>query len=92
MHYHYFTLEQRDALERQIRSRIAHPGAQAEMLQRLHSPDYGVCCACGADIPYVRLMEEPAAPSCSACESQDPSRRAIEAQTAVPRADRGPPR
>ena len=75
MHYHYFTLEQRDALERQIRSRIVHPRTQAQVLQRLHSPDYGVCRACGADIPYVRLMEEPAALSCTACEIKGLSSR-----------------
>ena len=86
MHYHYFTLEQRDALERQIRSRIAHPHAQAELLQRLHSPDYGVCRACRADIPYVRLMEEPAALACRACEIKDFPSRAESAPHAQHRA------
>jgi RNA polymerase-binding transcription factor DksA len=67
MPYHYFTLEQRESLERQIRSQAA--GDPAETLQRLHSPDYGVCCGCGADIPYVRLMAAPATLYCARCSS-----------------------
>lgn len=70
MHYHYFTLEQRESLERQIRSRIPSPPVQAEVLQRLHSPDYGVCRGCGADIPFVRLMEQPAALYCANCRPE----------------------
>ena len=66
MHQHYFTIEQRESLERQIRSHIHEP-AQAEMLRRLHSPDYGVCRKCGADIPYVRLMAQPETEYCAAC-------------------------
>jgi RNA polymerase-binding transcription factor DksA len=68
MHYHYFTIEQRESLERRIRS-VAAAGEATETLRRLHSPDYGVCRACGADIPYVRLMEAPAALYCKPCES-----------------------
>jgi RNA polymerase-binding transcription factor DksA len=67
MHYHYFTLEQRESLEREIRSLPAQDAA--ETLRRLHTPDYGVCRRCGADIPYVRLMAAPAALYCAACES-----------------------
>jgi RNA polymerase-binding transcription factor DksA len=67
MHYHYFTLEQRESLERLIRSLPAEEATAT--LRRLHSPDYGVCRACGADIPYVRLMAAPAALYCKACES-----------------------
>lgn len=62
MHYRYLTLEQRETLERLIRSRIP------EELQRLHTPEYGVCAACGRDIPYVRLLEFPAARYCGACQ------------------------
>ena len=40
MHYHYFTIEQRESLERRIRSDKASDAQQT--LQRLHSPDYGV--------------------------------------------------
>jgi RNA polymerase-binding transcription factor DksA len=69
MHYHYFTLEQRESLERQIRAMISHPPAQAETLRRLRSPEYGVCRRCGADIPFVRLMARPEAVHCAACEA-----------------------
>lgn len=61
MHYHYFTLEQRDVLERLMSSL---PQAQKSAL---HSPDYGVCESCGADIPYVRLMADPLLRRCPAC-------------------------
>ena len=65
MHYHYFTLEQRESLEHLIRS-TGHP----ELLQRLHTAEYGVCKTCGADIPYVRLLDSPAAELCAACQSK----------------------
>ena len=67
MHYHYFTIEQREALEQLIRSQAS--GDTRETLRRLHSPDYGVCQRCGADIPYARLAAQPAALYCAACES-----------------------
>ena len=63
MHYHYFTLEQRDALERSIRDR----GGDSDLLRRLHSAEYGICESCGADIPYVALMESPGARYCARC-------------------------
>lgn len=69
MHYHYFTLEQRESLERQIRSRMAEQPALGSALERLHTPDYGVCAGCGADIPYVRLLGDPGARRCRACEA-----------------------
>ena len=62
MHYRYLTLEQRENLERVIRA-----GAPDE-LARLHTPEYGVCAACGADIPYVRLLAYPGARYCRACQ------------------------
>ena len=67
MHYHYFTIEQRESLERRIRSQASPDAVQT--LQRLHSPDYGVCRACGADIPYVRLITAPSTLYCAACAS-----------------------
>ncbi len=67
MHYHYFTLEQRENLERLIRSQIGEQPALSGTLARLHTPDYGVCVCCGADIPYVRLMQSPASELCPAC-------------------------
>jgi RNA polymerase-binding transcription factor DksA len=65
MHYHYFTLEQRESLEQLIRS-----SRTPELLKRLHTAEYGVCQACGADIPYVRLLGSPGAVLCTACESK----------------------
>jgi RNA polymerase-binding transcription factor DksA len=67
VHYHYFTIEQRESLERQIRSQGA--AEAAETLKRLHTPEYGLCQRCGADIPYVRLIDFPARLYCDSCES-----------------------
>jgi RNA polymerase-binding transcription factor DksA len=61
MHYHYFTLEQRNTLA-EIMAGL--PEAQR---QALHQADYGVCEACGGDIPYVKLLAEPLARRCPAC-------------------------
>ncbi|TAK84425.1 MAG: hypothetical protein EPO20_14320 [Betaproteobacteria bacterium] len=67
MPYRYFTLEQRANLESLIRSQmIAQPGL-AGTLERLRTPDYGICVRCGAEIPYVRLMELPAVEYCATC-------------------------
>jgi RNA polymerase-binding transcription factor DksA len=67
MHYHYLTLEQRDALEQRVRaSNLSEPALQAA-LQSLHQPDYGVCIACGRDIAFVRLDADPGALHCSDC-------------------------
>jgi RNA polymerase-binding transcription factor DksA len=70
MHYHYFTLEQRANLESVIRSQMHEQPALAGTLQRLRTPDYGVCVRCGAEIPYVRLMELPALELCRVCQSE----------------------
>ena len=119
-HYHYLTIEQRERLDTEIRSRIttlrgeivqglrrsAHADAArladrleagddapvadletaiqvaaleregAELREmraagaRLHTPDYGVCVDCGADIPYARLEITPAATRCVGCQSR----------------------
>ena len=67
MHYHYLTIEQRETLEKLIRSQIA-PGVQLEAaLERLHQADYGVCIECRKDIGFVRLEADPAALHCQAC-------------------------
>ena len=39
-------------------------------LQRLHTPDYGICADCGVDIPYTRLSAEPSATRCVACQTR----------------------
>lgn len=66
MHYHYFTLEQRASLEREMRSSLMDPEL-GTALERLHSADYGVCEACGADIPFRRLQTDPLARRCPNC-------------------------
>ena len=68
MHYHYFTIEQRSALADAMRSRRAETG-MAAALERLHTPEFGVCEICGADIPFVRLQADPARRRCAACEA-----------------------
>jgi RNA polymerase-binding transcription factor DksA len=70
MHYRYFTLEQRDHLEQAIRDQVAAPTDLAAALERLHAPDYGTCEACGAETPYVQMIEAPAATLCRACRAK----------------------
>ena len=50
-----------------MQARIAELG---DALARLHTPDYGVCNDCGADIPYVRLQADPLRKRCPACEAR----------------------
>ena len=66
MHYHYFTLEQRSALEQSIRERVAGQELKGALAQ-LRAPDYGVCERCGADIAFRRLAAEPTLRRCPAC-------------------------
>ena len=96
-HMHYFTLEQRESLQRQLVQREAalrdeigetrlddlerEPEAVAferevnelraveSALARLHTPEFGICADCGADIPYVRLHAQPSAARCVACQA-----------------------
>jgi RNA polymerase-binding transcription factor DksA len=67
VHQHYLTIEQREALEKLIRSRLAAGKQLEEALHRLHQPDYGVCIECGKDIQYWRLQDDPWALHCQAC-------------------------
>jgi RNA polymerase-binding transcription factor DksA len=69
MHYHYFTLEQREALEGLIRASLAGRPGMDDALKRLHSPAFGVCEACGGDIPYRKLAADPLAARCPACRA-----------------------
>jgi DnaK suppressor protein len=39
-------------------------------LQRVDAADYGLCTSCGKAIPYGRLLIEPQAPRCVACETR----------------------
>jgi RNA polymerase-binding transcription factor DksA len=68
MHYHYFTLEQRNALSDLIHSRATEPGMSAA-LERLRTPAFGVCEACGGDIPFIRLMGNPRLQRCPRCHT-----------------------
>jgi len=67
LHYHYLTLEQRDALEQRLRANSPDERHLQAALQRLHQPDYGVCIECGKDIAFVRLDADPEALHCSDC-------------------------
>lgn len=53
---------------------LEHEGAELrEMMaarERLHTPEYGVCADCGADIPYVRLEVMPTATRCVGCQAR----------------------
>jgi len=69
MHYHYFTIEQRNALSDLIHSRMGEPG-MPDALQRLRTPDFGVCETCGADIPFIRLIGNPQLRRCSGCAAR----------------------
>jgi RNA polymerase-binding transcription factor DksA len=69
MHYHYFTIEQRDRLTELMRARSAEPGMEAA-LKRFHTPEFGVCDACGADIPFARLQLNPQLTRCARCTEQ----------------------
>ena len=61
------TLEQRDALEAQIRASTPSDPALRLALERLQQPDYGVCIECGKDIAFVRLQSDPDALHCADC-------------------------
>jgi len=66
MHYHYFTIEQRNALAELIRARMAEPGMEV-VLERLHTPEFGVCESCEADIPFAKLQANPRLRRCRRC-------------------------
>jgi RNA polymerase-binding transcription factor DksA len=66
MHYHYFTIEQRNVLTQLMRARMAEPGMESA-LERLHTAEFGVCESCGADIPFVQLKTNPQLRRCVRC-------------------------
>ena len=41
----------------------------AAALKRMDDDDYGYCLVCGEDIPYKRLMADPAVTRCIDCQS-----------------------
>jgi RNA polymerase-binding protein DksA len=54
------------ALERDVRELRSVEAAAV----RLHTPDYGVCEDCSAEIPYARLDAQPTATRCVACQTR----------------------
>jgi RNA polymerase-binding transcription factor DksA len=60
------------ALSNRERQELA---ALAAAMQRLHEPDYGLCVDCGKRIPFERLIIEPQALRCVACESRREARK-----------------
>ena len=67
MHQHYLTIEQRETLEKKIRSQNGIGARLETALKRLHQPDYGVCIECGKDIGFVRLEADVSALHCQTC-------------------------
>jgi RNA polymerase-binding transcription factor len=67
MHYAYFTIEQRETLEHAMRERLAEPGMELA-LERLHTPEFGVCESCGADIAFAALRGNPTLKRCARCQ------------------------
>ncbi|MBK6471569.1 MAG: TraR/DksA C4-type zinc finger protein [Betaproteobacteria bacterium] len=49
--------------------------ALAAAMQRLNEADYGLCVDCGKRIPFERLIIEPQALRCVACESKRETRK-----------------
>jgi RNA polymerase-binding transcription factor DksA len=98
IHRHYFTIEQRETLQRLLEARAAvlreevgedvkadlnaEPEAVAlkldvvelraveSALERLHTPDFGLCEDCAAEISYARLSANPTAVRCLGCQAQ----------------------
>jgi RNA polymerase-binding transcription factor DksA len=66
-HQRYLTIEQRETLEKLIRSQVGAGTKLETALKRLHEPDYGVCIDCGKDIGFVRLEADVSALHCQAC-------------------------
>jgi DnaK suppressor protein len=49
---------------------ILELGSILQVLARIGEGNYGICADCGADIPAARLMAQPAAVTCVACQSR----------------------
>ena len=69
MHYHYFTIEQRNVLAELMRARLAEPGMETA-LKRIHEREFGVCESCEADIPFVQLATNPRLRHCARCRAE----------------------
>ena len=66
MHYHYFTIEQRESLRNVMQATLRGEQLRSA-LDRLREPDFGTCSRCGKDIPYVLLADDPARLVCRDC-------------------------
>ena len=66
-------LSRMDAIANQAMQKDLHAREQSlevrlvEALRRLDAGTYGTCVACGADVPYGRLLVMPEARHCPAC-------------------------
>ncbi len=63
------------AMDREVDMALSDIDAQelaaiGRALQRVHDDDYGLCAACGGEIPFDRLKVEPHALRCVACETR----------------------
>ncbi len=67
MPYRYFTIEQRETLAGLLRAGLDTQPDTRSALERLHEPDFGMCEACGAEIPYARLQARPTERLCARC-------------------------
>ena len=64
-------VEAMDAVEIASTARDASELAAIDSaLQRLDTPDFGVCIDCGAEIAPARLMAEPTALRCTVCQQR----------------------
>ena len=52
-------------------------------IERLHSPDFGSCEDCGADIPVARLQVSLTATRCIACQTRYEKERGIGGQRTI---------
>jgi DnaK suppressor protein len=43
--------------------------------ERMNSGEYGICCACGSDMPLQRLLADVGTPFCAACRNDIDARR-----------------
>ncbi|CUA97395.1 TraR/DksA family transcriptional regulator [Thiomonas bhubaneswarensis] len=64
-------VEAMDAVEIASTARDANELAAIDRaLQRLDTPDFGICIDCGAEIETARLMAEPTVLRCTACQQR----------------------
>ncbi len=67
MHHHYLTIEQRNTLEKLVRSSMGVGARLDAALGQLHQPDYGVCIDCRQDIAFELLLVNQLAVHCRSC-------------------------